>query len=52
MLAKQRVAWKDSEARALVDGVQKFNKSWTAILTAKSDHFHPSRTAVDLKVRS
>jgi hypothetical protein len=52
MLAKQKVPWEESEARALVDGVQKFNKSWAAILTAKSELFHPSRNAVDLKVRS
>jgi hypothetical protein len=52
MLVKQKVPWQESEVRALADGVQKFDKSWAAILTAKSQHFHPSRNAVDLKVSS
>jgi Myb-like DNA-binding domain len=44
---RKRVEYTDQEVANLRDGVAKYGKNWTLILHAY--HFHPNRTAVDLK---
>ena len=46
---EKKIPWEESETKALATCVVEFSKSWAAMLRARPDLFHPSRTPVDLK---
>jgi len=46
-MRRKRVSFSEEETQNLLNGVEKFGKSWSLIL--QNLKFHTTRTAVDLK---